>query len=179
MGFVLSAQSVTFLWHKSQLHSHSKFMVSKLSLKNNLNIKKNFSFLSSGLVEKPFLYIEPLSHTTQVLRCNRQLKFEINIRSMPNEIKYLKLDWFKDNDNQTILVGDSRVNMFKYHFNENKINSNGNDPNIIRAGILIQNLVPEDSGVYTVKVSLMNGLLFDNITLHLSVMTCHISINHI
>ena len=45
----------------------------------------------------------------------------------------------------------------------------------IRAGIRIANLVPDDSGLYTVQASLLDGLLTANLSLRLNVMACHIS----
>lgn len=120
----------------------------------------------------------PLSSTSQVLRCNRQLKFEVDIHAIPNELEYLNLAWFKDNSSQTIPLGDSRVNLYKDYCSANESNSclgNHTSGQIIRAGILILNLVPEDSDLYTFKASLMKGLLNKSVTLRLNVMPCHIS----
>lgn len=120
----------------------------------------------------------PLSSTSQVLRCNRQLKFEVDIYAIPNELEYLDLAWFKDNSSQTIPLGDSRVNLYKNYCSANESNSclgNHTSGQFIRAGILILNLVPEDSDLYTFKASLMKGLLNESVTLRLNVMPCHIS----
>ena len=125
-------------------------------------------------VDEPILQMVPMSGISQLLRCNRRLNFEMEIVSIPNELKYLNLTWFKNRSNQTISIGDSRVIIFKHYYT----NTNGSGlygKRVIRAGLVIRKLVPDDTGLYILKASLMNGLINKNITLELEVLPCHIS----
>ena len=122
-------------------------------------------------LEKPTLEIYPLSQTMQIHRCNKQLKFEVDIIAIPSDIAQLDLVWFKDIENQTINYGDTRIDLFKGYSHQQANNSSSS----IRAGISIHNLVPEDSGLYILRVGFMGDLIKLNETLQLKVIACHIS----
>lgn len=104
-------------------------------------------------------------------RCNRRLKFELDVVSVPNQLDLLQLRWFKESTE--ISYTDTRIILYKKH--ESSIGLNNSNHSSIRAGIEIQSLSPDDSGMYVLKASLLDGLLVHNSTLDLSVLPCHIS----
>lgn len=114
--------------------------------------------------------MRPLSKPVQIHRCNTRLKFEVDLFAIPTDIDLVNLTWFKDFENQTISYADTRIELFK-SYRKSWLQKNGS----IRAGISIYNLAPTDSGLYTLRASLMNGVITQNETLDLKVITCDIS----
>ncbi len=77
--------------------------------------------------------------------------------------------WFRAAAENVTLGGGAQSHLLLTNDNNSSSSSSRGKYNrrLIRAGIRIANLVPDDSGLYTVQASLLDGLLTANLSLRL------------